>query len=685
MSKFIEHKNVLSIIQPETISIYCPTEEFKEKTNKFFSDALLQTDNIQSLYYPFDGNYIFNINNWTNLVNTMSEFIISIINIGIPQIVALQYFNKYEKDQKIVLSFENIIQSSKLVLDSWNLCTEWYNTNCEDKDIRKKLVEKLKLLEIDRIHYDILGCLQIIRNEILFRIDIQKQLKTSFLGFPYHENNQKRLVLLEATKVFTRILSVLETNITNRLIANNYEKLFYQFYQSIYKGTPEWSDNFIKSNDNADEIPIQLKQKVYQLKNTKRPILLFGKIGHKEQPIIQSIAKSSSYIFFFACRDDKKTENIILYLKDIFRQDPIRRPGYLKASNCSMVFLQDIEILSLPLQVELYQMLKDKFFNKIQLIASTTKNLKWLEKNDNFYQDLLRTFIFNKDILLEKKVELNKYEYELCVEFQNKFGLFTRSKAMIPVLEDVKKYAQSSLNILILGETGTGKELIARAIHGLSSREGEFQAVNCSSIPKETFEGEVFGYKKGAFTGANKDHKGYFEQVDGGTLFLDEIGEIPPEQQAKLLRAIEYKEIQPLGSEEAITVDVRIVAATNADLEKMITNREFREDLYYRIADSVVKLPSLSDRKTDIPPLSVYLFEKALEDEDIPLTIKIKPEYFEPLMEKEWKGNIRDLWTNIRKLAANFKRGNQTVERLKSLISGTDTETKRDNSIFEND
>ncbi len=183
-------------------------------------------------------------------------------------------------------------------------------------------------------------------------------------------------------------------------------------------------------------------------------------------------------------------------------------------------------------------------------------------------------------------------------------GFVGQSRSLRKILEDVERLQASAASVLITGESGTGKELIARAFHVRSARaEGPFLPVNCASIPRELAESLLFGHVKGAFTGADKDQTGYFELADGGTLFLDEVGDMPAELQTKLLRVLEDNKIMPLGAREGKPVDVRIVAATNANLQGLITAGVFREDLYYRLARFTVEVPPLRDRREDVPLL----------------------------------------------------------------------------------
>jgi transcriptional regulator with AAA-type ATPase domain len=227
-------------------------------------------------------------------------------------------------------------------------------------------------------------------------------------------------------------------------------------------------------------------------------------------------------------------------------------------------------------------------------------------------------------------------------KIQSFHGIISGSESMQQVYDDINKVAPTDLSVLITGETGTGKELVARAIHGVSGREGEFIAVNCAAISKDLVESELFGHEKGAFTGANRQRKGAFELADKGTLFLDEIGEMSLDLQPKLLRAIQYKEFTRLGGQESIKVDVRIVSATNRDLEKAMKQGEFRRDLYNRIKNFPIELPPLRKRKGDIPDLIEHFIEKASKETKKD-KLSISPNARILLESYEWPGNIREL------------------------------------------
>lgn len=217
------------------------------------------------------------------------------------------------------------------------------------------------------------------------------------------------------------------------------------------------------------------------------------------------------------------------------------------------------------------------------------------------------------------------------------------SPAMLKVYELIKKVARTRSNVLIYGESGTGKELVARAIHVESPRsEQNLVAINCGGIPEPLIESELFGHRKGAFTGAVSDQKGLFAEADGGTIFLDEIAELSPALQVKLLRVLQERVFRPVGGTEDIAVDIRIISATNKDLEQEVAAGDFREDLFYRLNVIQIRVPPLRERKEDIPLLARH-FLKKYADEMRKQVDKISPAALKILMQYDFPGNVREL------------------------------------------
>ena len=221
--------------------------------------------------------------------------------------------------------------------------------------------------------------------------------------------------------------------------------------------------------------------------------------------------------------------------------------------------------------------------------------------------------------------------------------IITRSPRMEDLLRQAKLVADSDASVLIFGESGTGKELLARAIHQASKRRDKpFVAVNCGAIPGDLLESELFGHARGAFTGAVQAHKGLFQAADGGTLFLDEIGDMPLSLQVKLLRVLQEAEVRPVGSTQAIPVDVRVISATHRDLDSPREQGLFREDLFYRLNVVSLKLPSLAERREDIPLLAAHMLRRLAERYRKPMST-LAPDAMALLVAAPWPGNVRQL------------------------------------------
>jgi len=269
----------------------------------------------------------------------------------------------------------------------------------------------------------------------------------------------------------------------------------------------------------------------------------------------------------------------------------------------------------------------------------------------------------NQD-LIKKTKELQQLLYDRF-SIENIIG---HSKLMENVITMIKKVSNSPVTVLILGESGTGKELIARAIHYNSPRATKsFTAINCAAIPENLIESELFGYEPGAFTGATSRKKGLFEATNGGTLFLDEVGDLPIITQSKILRVLQEREIRRLGGRDAIKVDVRIIAATNKDLEKEMREGRFREDLYYRLRVVTIDLPPLRQRREDIPELVQHFIEKY--NREFGKRIKaIEPSAMKALSEYHWPGNIRQLESVIERAVLMCDSDTIRLEEIKTEL-----------------
>lgn len=266
-----------------------------------------------------------------------------------------------------------------------------------------------------------------------------------------------------------------------------------------------------------------------------------------------------------------------------------------------------------------------------------------------FYSYLTKPFD-SKDLLHEMHQALQHAPVEISADDQLdgdshwRSRIITQSSKMAELLARAQRIAHSDASVLIQGASGSGKELIAEAIHGASPRcEAPFVAINCAAIPDNLLESELFGHKKGAFTGADRNRTGLIESANGGTLFLDEAGDMPLEFQAKLLRFLEERRIRPVGSSETIAVDVRLVSATHINLEQAVENGNFREDLYYRLNVVTLDVPALADRREDISLLANHFMQIVIEQNPHCQARSLSPEALNKLISAPWPGNVRQL------------------------------------------
>ncbi len=285
----------------------------------------------------------------------------------------------------------------------------------------------------------------------------------------------------------------------------------------------------------------------------------------------------------------------------------------------------------------------------------------------------------------EKAAAVTEQIDQLKEELQDQYSfgrsIIGNSQPMQDVYKTLGRVAGADVTVLITGESGTGKELIARAIHINSPRLGKpFIALNCAAIPHELLESELFGHERGAFTGATERKSGKFEQADQGTLFLDEIGDMPLELQAKLLRVLQEKEITRTGGSQTVKIDVRIVAATNQNLVEQVKNKQFREDLYYRLNVVPINLPALRDRSDDIPMLADFFLQRAKQDLGID-TMECSPEALEKLKVHDWPGNVRELENVIKRAALLSPNHILTPTDFSGLCGSDDSVISNDESL----
>ena len=278
-------------------------------------------------------------------------------------------------------------------------------------------------------------------------------------------------------------------------------------------------------------------------------------------------------------------------------------------------------------------------------------------------------------------LRLNSKPVEIGEVFSDQDTIIGRSRAMRDIYKQLGRIASQTVTVLVRGETGTGKELIARAIyqHGHRAHEG-FVAVNCAAIPENLLESELFGHEKGSFTGASQLRVGRFEQAHGGTIFLDEIGDLDQSLQVKLLRVLQEKTIQRVGSSKNIPVDVRIIAATHRNLESMISEGTFREDLFYRLNVISINIPPLRDRRDDIPDLVSYFLQKFATEYGL-ATPNFSKKAIDYLTQLEWPGNIRQLQNVISKALLSSKNTTLDVEHFDNIIKESKILAKKQDQL----
>jgi two-component system response regulator AtoC len=353
-------------------------------------------------------------------------------------------------------------------------------------------------------------------------------------------------------------------------------------------------------------------------------------------------------------------QNILLTYKAILERGHHRVSTASSAEEAMTLFEQegpDVIVTDIQLPgmtgIELVKSLRQKAANTEIIVMTGTGNERTgIEAmRAGAYDYIRKADIQPEELLLLVDKAAEKGSLQTAIALHSKIAglregfesIIGNDPKLMEVLSVVKKVADTDSSVLILGESGTGKELIAEALHTNSSRRTKpFVPINCGALPKDLQESELFGYVKGAFTGAQVNKKGLFEEANGGTIFLDELGEMELSMQVKLLRFLQDHKIYRIGDSKPILADVRVICATNKDLRKLIAEKKFREDLYYRVNVISLPLPSLRERKSDIPQLAEYFVEKFSKRFGRPQK-RILPETMEELQSYEWPGNIREL------------------------------------------
>ena len=368
---------------------------------------------------------------------------------------------------------------------------------------------------------------------------------------------------------------------------------------------------------------------------------------------IQKLLHKGSGFEYFDDLDDafshlisKNCRTEIVVISDLSDLAPLAVLLKIKKAQCTVPIIVLSENKKSSLAIEIIKAGAYDFF----LLPVTTRELL-----DSINQALI-------------DMRLNSKPVEIGEVFSDQDTIIGRSRAMRDIYKQLGRIASQTVTVLVRGETGTGKELIARAIyqHGHRAHEG-FVAVNCAAIPENLLESELFGHEKGSFTGASQLRVGRFEQAHGGTIFLDEIGDLDQSLQVKLLRVLQEKTIQRVGSSKNIPVDVRIIAATHRNLESMVSEGTFREDLFYRLNVISINIPSLRDRRDDIPDLVSYFLQKFATDYGL-ATPNFSKKAIDYLTQLEWPGNIRQLQNVISKALLNSKTTTLDVEHFDSII-----------------
>ncbi len=376
-------------------------------------------------------------------------------------------------------------------------------------------------------------------------------------------------------------------------------------------------------------------------------------------------------------RQESKAEKIVVAeVDDEKKFYPFITHGYAPSESAQLVaklqeaaFKNELDKFGKAKNVQIFQLRAPSSTPAFVLISPRSEAIL---ENGSSIQPLLRVVELGMDVCaLRDKDKYQSDDQEISPYTSNSLmpGFIHSSPAMTSLVEEVYKIRSSDVTVLVTGESGTGKELVSRAIHTVSSRKDKiFIPFNCTAVPKELAEGHLFGYRKGAFTGAVNDSLGMIRAADGGTLFLDEIGDLPLDVQPKLLRFLQEGEVQPIGERKPIHVDVRVIAATNMPLEEKVADGSFREDLYYRLNVIRLRVPPLRERRSEIPPMINYYlnhYSARFHKRDLTIT----PQTIDLLMVGSWEGNVRQLCNEVQRIVARAEDGEKiTPEHLSPEI-----------------
>jgi transcriptional regulator with GAF, ATPase, and Fis domain len=351
----------------------------------------------------------------------------------------------------------------------------------------------------------------------------------------------------------------------------------------------------------------------------------------------------------------------------IATQDALEDQGFNQYQSVVSLKLRSIACVPIRLHQKVIGLLYLTHRNKTQLFSPEIVHILeafgdqvgMVLQNAQHLQQLTQLNRQLRERLTDAEAVIDQLKTDLRARVKNPYPkILGKSPPIVETLQTLDRISDTNLSVLILGETGSGKELVARSIHDNSRRKlGRFVAVNCGAIPENLLESELFGYAAGAFTGANRDKKGLLEEAEGGTLFLDEVSELPLKMQVKLLRALQEKEIHRLGTTQPIPVDFRVIAATHRDLEKWVAEEKFREDLFYRLTQMVLALPPLRNRLEDLVLLSEHFLQESAKELDLKKSSRLSKELLNLMMDYPWPGNVRELENFIRTASAFAERG----------------------------
>ncbi|GAA5089788.1 hypothetical protein GCM10023210_15050 [Chryseobacterium ginsengisoli] len=486
-------------------------------------------------------------------------------------------------------------------------------------------------------------------------IDLAKFLKEENIGFIYLSANSSEDILSEAkashpygflVKPFREKDLLIMMQIAGYHQKYNIEssirkeQLFQRQLKNLVSNFGTW-DEYLQQICTSLQplIPFDLMISLYMTDEQKDNILFgFLRTGFNEYQKItlkgfQELTDLKLHELELLLKNSITEDNICIYDGKDFQQK--RSEPTIHKITANFLGMKSNLTLPIPLSISKKGKFIFSFYSKNPLIFD--------EEHLDICKRLQDNFIYNVENIIAQQNE-NSRNPEIIQESENGFeGIIGKSPSLLSVFDFISQVAPTDTTVLITGESGTGKEKIANAIHSLSSRKNQpLVKINCASLPASLIETELFGHEKGSFTGALSQHIGKFEQANNGTLFLDEIGEIPLEIQVKLLRVLQEKEIERIGSNKSIKVDIRIIAATNRNLEKEVAEGRFRLDLYYRLCVFPLGLPALRDRKEDIGILAQYFTKKFCEKLK-KNELRLSADSLKSLLTYNWPGNIREL------------------------------------------